>query len=302
MSKILTSQQKDLVFIIAIWQRHDLTKVVFKHLAKMQKKFDFGVVVAGSEGKKSKDLVNPFGFEYIETDNRPLSHKNNAMLLEAKKLDPKAVVILGSDDFVDENVVQFYYDLIEKNVKEVYGFTNLYFYGTHNKKLSHYNTGKKSYGAGRYFPRYALDKADFKGWKGSLNKGLDGNNKAFMTAKGIEFKSVSLESIKGFLVDVKHTVNITKKDIVDIGQEVPRNKFTKHKVSVLRDLDKLSKVFEPSKEQQEQLDKLQYPDDMMKDYNITGTGKSKHIKAGVIYKVKGFQAKLLIRKGNAILC
>jgi hypothetical protein len=300
MSKILTSQQKDLVFIIAIWQRHDLTKVMFKHLRKLQKKFDFGVVVAGSEKEKSKKLCA--GFKYIETPNKPLSNKNNAMLKASKDFDPKGVVILGSDDFIDENVVKYYYNLIEQGTKKVQGFTDLYFYGTHNKKLSHYNTGIKSYGAGRFFPRSVLDKVNFKGWQGVANKGLDRNNQVFMEAKGIEFDSVSLESIGGFLVDVKHTVNITKKDIVDIGQEVDRKLFTKHKVNVLRDLDKLSKIFEPSDEQKEMAESLKYPEDLNKEYHIAGTGKSKHMPQGDVFIVSGHQAMVLIKKGAAILC
>ena len=76
----------------------------------------------------------------------------------AKGHNPDAVVLMGSDDLIDENVLKFYYELIKQREQNVVGFYDLYFYSTEHSILSHYNCGGKSYGAGRYFPKSALKK------------------------------------------------------------------------------------------------------------------------------------------------
>jgi hypothetical protein len=207
-----------LVFIIAIYKRPELTKIVLDHYKKLQKKYPFKIVVAGSEGKPIK------GVDYIEVPNFPLSQKNNAMMQRAKVHNPDAVVLMGSDDLIDENIVKFYYDLIKKKEQNVVGFYDLYFYSTEHDHLSHYICGERSYGAGRFFPKSALKKINWTGWTGNESKGLDGNNMKLLQTNGIGHRVVKLADIDGFLVDVKHDLNITNKKITFMGQEVKNKK------------------------------------------------------------------------------
>lgn len=210
-----------LVFIVAIYKRPKLTKLFFDYYRPLKEKYGFEIVVAGSEGDKSKALAE--GFDYIEVENFPLSQKNNAMMRRSKVHKPKAVVLLGSDDFISESLIQYYYKLIKQKETKIVGFYDLYFYDVSKKLLSHFDCGKNSYGAGRFFPRSVLNKITWTGWVGSYDRGLDRNNARNMISYGIEFKTVRLSETGGTLMDVKHDFNITDKKIVTMGEEISAN-------------------------------------------------------------------------------
>lgn len=212
---------KKIVFIIAIYKRHDLTKIVLDYYRKLSKKYGFTVVVAGSEGQISKDLAK--GLAYIETENYPLTAKNNAMMLKAKEFNPDAVVLLGSDDLICENVIRWYYEL---DTEKVMGFSDIYFYSTQHKITSHL-TLDKHFGAGRYYPKSVLDKCNFKAWNGKLNKGCDNNSEKYLKGLEVEFERIPLDKINGFLIDIKHDYNISSKNIIFVGNQIDNNIMAK---------------------------------------------------------------------------
>lgn len=209
-----------LVFIVSIYKREALTKIFLDYYRPLKEKYGFEIVVAGSEGEKSKALSH--GFDYIETKNFPLSQKNNAMMRRARHHNPKAVVLLGSDDFISESLIQYYYKLIKAKEKRVISFYDLYFYDVKENLLTHFDCGENSYGAGRFFPRNVLDKIMWTGWVGSYDRGLDRNNARNMISFGIETKLVRLSEAGGVLVDVKHEFNITDKKVVKFGKPIKK--------------------------------------------------------------------------------
>jgi hypothetical protein len=273
-----------LVFIIAIYKRPELTKIVLDYYRKKSKQYGFKVVIAGSEGAQSKKLAK--GFDYIEVPNFPISEKNNKMMQRAKVHNPDAVVLLGSDDFICDNVIQFYYDLIKQNEQSVVGFYDLYFYSTQHEYLSHYEVGFQSYGAGRFFPRMVLDMIDFTGWRGEINKGLDGNNTKVLMSVGANHRAVQLADICGLLVDVKHDFNISNKNITFVGTHVNKSIMAKKKIPVEK-IDALP------------IEKTIIPEPIVNDNEdvvFVSNGKSKWIPAGEI-KITGHEAKLFTNKG-----
>lgn len=270
-----------LVFIIAVYKRPQVTKIVLRHYFNLQKKYPFKIVVAGSEGVPIK------GVDYIEVPNFPISQKNNAMMQRAKVHNPDAVVLMGSDDLIDENVLKFYYELIKKREQNVVGFYDLYFYSTEHSILSHYNCGGKSYGAGRYFPKAALKKINWTGWTGEENAGLDGNNMKVMVANGIGHRVVKLADIDGFLVDIKHNFNISNKNIIFVGQQVNKTIMARKKMPV-KAIAKLEEEFKAPKN----VSNL----DPMKTYIFESNGKSKYLRVGE-YKLNGLEADIFIKKG-----
>lgn len=87
---------------MAIYQRHELTKIVLDYYRGL----GIDLIIAGSEGVISQDLAK--GFKYIEVANSPLTYKNNAMLKAVQKYEHDAVVLLGSDDLICPQTVEFY--------------------------------------------------------------------------------------------------------------------------------------------------------------------------------------------------
>lgn len=270
-----------LVFIIAIYKRPELTNIVLNYYKCLQKKYPFKIVVAGSEGKPVK------GVDYIEVPNFPLSNKNNLMMQRAKVHNPDAVVLLGSDDFICENVIKYYYDLIKRKETAVIGFYDLYFYSTEHDVLSHYDCGGKSYGAGRWFPKSALNKINWTGWYGEYDRGLDGINMKVLEAKGIEHKTIQLIDIDGFLVDIKHNFNISDKNITFVGTQVNKSIMARKKLPV-KEIEALAEVFKPVF--------VEGTFDHKKTYKFESNGKCKYLPAGE-YTVTGFEAEHFIKKG-----
>ncbi len=299
-------KQNNLVFIIAAWMRYDVTEICFKNLSKQKDKYGFEVIVAGSE-KKIKGLTDKYGFDYIEHSNAWLSDKNNALTLEAKKYNPRGVVILGSDDLINNEVIEKYYDLIEQDYRGVFGFEDLYFIDTYSMLLSHFNCGTKSYGAGRFYSYHSLNKCKWKAWRGQLNKGLDNNSAEYLKSKGVKFDTCKLSDIKGMLLDIKHKVNISSRDIVKAGEKVDLRTLHKHGLRIKTALNDLHDQWaKEEKEKREYMEKLEaemkLPEDMAAICTIEGTGLSPHMPKGAKYKVYGFQAKRLILMKRAKLC
>jgi hypothetical protein len=290
-----------LVFIMGVYKRHELTEIVLDYYRELQKKYPFKIVIAGSEGESSRALCH--GFDYIEVENFPISNKNNAMMLKAKEFNPDAVVLLGSDNMICENTLKFYYKLVKQKEANVVGFYDVYFYSTEHEMLVHFDSGMKSYGAGRYYPRTVLDKLNFKGWTGSYDRGLDGNNMRNMIAHGITSRVVKLIDSDLFLVDVKHNFSISNKNIIFMGKQVNNKIMARKKIPVekldalpikknIMKLDESDKsIFESAKNVDEPL-KLE----ANKIYTFVSNGKSRFLVAG-LYQLSGYECEIFIKKG-----
>src|SRR6056297_86817 len=94
--------------VLAIYKRHDLEKIVLDNFRRQSKKFGFEIIVAGSEGETSKRLAK--GCHYIEVENDPLSDKHNELIKKAKELDVDGVVLMGSDDIVNDEFWTWIYE------------------------------------------------------------------------------------------------------------------------------------------------------------------------------------------------
>ena len=270
-----------LVFIIAIYKRPKLTNIVLNYYKRLQKKYPFKIVVAGSEGKPVK------GVDYIEVPNFPLTNKNNLMMQRAKEHNPDAVVLLGSDDFICENVIKYYYELIKRKETSVMGFYDLYFYSTEHDVLSHYDCGNKSYGAGRWFPKSALNKINWTGWTGEYDRGLDSNNLRVLENKGIVHKTIELADIDGFLVDIKHDFNISNKNITFVGTQINKSIMARKKLPV-KDIEALAEDFIKPESA--------IVFDHKKTYKFESNGKGKYLPCGE-YTITGFEAEVFTKKG-----
>lgn len=281
-----------LVFIIAIYKRPHLTKQVLAYYKRLSKKYGFKIVVAGSEGDASKVIAK--GCHYIEVDNFPISDKNNAMMMEARKFNPDAVVLLGSDDYICENVIKHYYKLIEQKETKVFGFKDLYFLDLKNDFLSHFSVGDKSYGAGRFFPRNTLDAMNWKGWHVQADRGLDGINMKRALICGCEYYSIPLSDIDGFLLDVKSGFNISSKNIILAGTQVDLKIMEEKKIRV-------TKPRGTKKDTVKKVEATPLPDIGQDEMLLVhGTGKSTHIPKDRKLNVSKLQAELLIKKGAVV--
>lgn len=280
-----------LVFNIAIYKRHELTRIVLDTYRALQKKYPFKVVIAGSEGDISREIAQ--GFEYVEVNNFPLTLKNSAMMQYSKQFNPSAVVLMGSDNIINEGLVEHYYRLIDQKERSVCGLKDVYFYDYKDKILTYYDLSSK-FGAGRFFPKNVLEAIDYTGWIDPKNKACDSENIKVIAKHGFtEIKTFSLDEIGGFLVDIKGGFSISDRNITLVGQRVELERFYKGRERTIQRLDTLARV-----EEERRLKALEESPNIPDNIEVifVSNGNNKEMPNGMEYLVNGTVAKELIRK------
>ena len=198
--------------IIPFYKRHEITSLFFEDIKEKAEKFGFDVYTAGSDGETSKRLAESFGFNYIETPNNPVSSKLNTLIQETKHGNYDGVLLLGSDNFITDELL-LKYSKIDLKKSVMYGVKNLYFYRVSDRKTGvdgQYIHNSISVGAGRLFSVKLLQEISYTPWNKTANNGLD-----TICSTRIGKKEKIIKCKNGYVLDVKHEENITSHRIVD---------------------------------------------------------------------------------------
>tara|TARA_B100001250_G_scaffold71686_1_gene57987 strand:- start:1255 stop:3114 length:1860 start_codon:yes stop_codon:yes gene_type:complete len=235
----------NLVMLTCVWKRPKLTKIILSYYSKLKKDVKSTVnlefVAVGSEGDKSRKICEGAGFHYFEYENQPMSNKWQYGLKMTKKYDPDAVIIMGSDDIITKEIINFYAEKINSGHLLI-GIKDFYIYESNLKKLAYWRGyGKlndahrmdETIGLGRCLARPLLDKIEFDIWGGlELKRNLDGAmtnrlkefgifpvseydcpiiayNGKLLRAGHVGYK---LSEINGFAIDIKSKTNVTSFD------------------------------------------------------------------------------------------
>ena len=231
--------------LTCVWKRPKLTKIILSYYSKLKKEIkstvNLELVAVGSEGNKSKEICEGAGFHYFEHENQPMSNKWQYGLKMTKKYDPDAVIIMGSDDIITKEIINFYVEKINSGHLLV-GMKDFYIYESYLKKLAHWRGyGKlndahrmdETIGLGRCLARPLLDKIEFDVWGGlELRRNLDGAMTNRLKEFGIFPVSekncpvvgyggkilrvghvgYKLNEMNGFAIDIKSKTNVTSFD------------------------------------------------------------------------------------------
>jgi len=204
------------VIVTGMWKRPE----VFEIFAKHTKTLGIEVIVAGSEGKKSRNLAEKYGFHYIEIENDPLAAKMNATTLKAKELKYTHVICVGSDDLLSKELIDEYLTLMRKGYDYI-GVTDFYFYELESGKAAYWggyrdrNRIGHTAGAGRVISKTLLDEWDWMPWDDKDSKYLD-NSMQNKLRSSIHPKTTFSLKGKGLLaVDIKSQVNMTPFELWD---------------------------------------------------------------------------------------
>ena len=197
-----------LVVMTTIWKRHELTRVVLEHYARIRD--DLGgivLVAAGSEGEASERLARDAGWEYVETPNRPLGSKHNTALAAARVRDPRGVVVIGSDSLIPRSAFEDEYAAAGRG--SLLGFRGAAWLNLPTGECLRWPgyTGARAghpLGTGRYYGADALDSLDWTLWPAAAEKSLDSRAMKRLARKGWSEWGV----VEGWPVNVKSDVNV----------------------------------------------------------------------------------------------
>lgn len=227
--------------ISAIWQRPQLTEIFIQHLERMFEKtimrnFDHRAFLSVSENRwlnKDAAIAHPC-CNFIETENFPLSLKWQAALNEARKWKPDIIFIMGSDNFISD---QLFLKLADPILTQGIHFSGLKDCAMidnakvikwlgYNPLNQPHRTGEPI-GAGRLISSQLLEHVNWNLWGGAkINKGLDSlvmgqledlgytyaDTALILSTETASNKLLSLQTTKytDTVIDVKTSVNVTK--------------------------------------------------------------------------------------------
>lgn len=218
-----------LCIVTGVWKRPEVFELFAKKTKALKHKdVDICVIVAGSEGDKSRRMVEKHGFKYIEVDNQPLAHKMNCTTELAGKYKTDYVLCVGSDDIITQELFDIYVEEMKRGTDFV-GVLDWYFYDTRTDKFAYwggYKDSRKGHtcGAGRLLSANLMNKFKWKPWDLEHSHVLD--NSMQQKLKHIEHSSYifSLKD-KGVLgLDVKSSTNMTPFQLWDNTEYIKETK------------------------------------------------------------------------------
>ncbi len=161
-----------LLIVTTLHKRPELTKIVLDYYKTLQFKYGFQLLACGSEDA-DRQLAFKCGWNYVNADNKPLAQKHNALFKEASRYSHDAIMLIGSDDLVSEEIIKYYQQTFSHETEFVVGFNTLHFYSIEKNELIYFkgypndHTHRITMGAGRLFPKWVLEKMDYNLWNES---------------------------------------------------------------------------------------------------------------------------------------
>lgn len=178
-------KKKKIVFLSCSYKRENVSKMFKNSLLKLQDKFsdnyDFINIMIDSEGTNLDVFSNEINFKYFEYPNLPVSDKWSYGIQKLKNIDFDYVFIIGSDNTIEDSVLEKYSNYIENGV-DIIGMTDMYVYSLEKDQLFYWGGYPKKHkrygetiGLGRCFSKKLIDSMNYDLWDSGLNRGLDGN-------------------------------------------------------------------------------------------------------------------------------
>lgn len=221
-----------IVICIPIYERPEVTDFTFNYYKTIidayKTKINIIVVVAGSEGEKSKQLAEKYDFVYIETQNNPLAQKHNELYLKAKELNPDACIKIDSDTIVSYHFFDWYIQLLNDgydyaDVLDIYiaiKDTLCYTKGYVGKRAG------EGTGVSRFMSRRLLDMVGWKLWGESIKDyGFDSIMTQRIKNLPLKRKSIRCADINGYCIDIKCNKNLTPFEHFSFDEFLPINHF-----------------------------------------------------------------------------
>ena len=205
-----------------------------------------------NEGRKSRKIAENNGFKYLEHENLPLSKKWDSAVAFTRQFEPDAIVIVGSDDIIDADLLISLTKKIDEG-RLVAGIQDLYIYDKRGKVVNYWpgydeesDRSGETIGLSRVISRNLLEMADFSLWPDlEIDRSLDlsmtnrfiglglqplhNSKEDFVHINGIKVStahsSFKMRELSGVAIDVKTGTNITPLDSYELEKSEKNEKI-----------------------------------------------------------------------------
>lgn len=223
-----------IVIATTLWRRPEIEALTLERLhsvAVLDRQHTAELVAIGSEdedGTNPRKRAEAAGFTYFDRPNSPLGAKHQAILEVVKTWQIDGVLIMGSDNWLDDGALTQYAAALEREQADVLGVLDCYFVNTRDGRTMHWpgyrpNTPRhgESIGAGRLYTREALEHVGWELWDRNANAGLDRGATQRLHAAGAKMVAKPQHELDVRLIDLKSKVNLWSfKHFVAIGRRV----------------------------------------------------------------------------------
>ena len=216
-----------IAMVTGVWRRPE----VFEMFAKGVKHLgvDVDVIVAGSEGSRSRRMVEAKGFTYVEVPNQPLAAKMNATTMLAEGYD--YVICMGSDDILSPELMKHYLKYMNEGFDFI-GIEDCYFYDLRTKRAAYWGGYRERYrqgvtaGIGRCISKKLMEKWEWQPWEVSDSKYLDNSMQGRISGKQV---TLNCKELGVYALDIKSVINMTPFKLWDntsyIDAQIIRDNF-----------------------------------------------------------------------------
>lgn len=218
-----------LCIVTGIWKRHDVFEIFANKTKQLKHKdVEICVIVAGSEGSKSRRVVEKHGFKYIEIENQPLAHKMNCTTELAGVYKADFVLCVGSDDIITQPLFNIYVQEMKKGTDFV-GTLDWYFYDMNKNKFAYwggYRDSRRGHtcGAGRMLSSKLMSIFNWKPWDLEHSHVLDNSMQKKLTKISHSSTIFSLRQEGVIGLDIKSETNMTPFELWDNTTYIPETK------------------------------------------------------------------------------
>jgi hypothetical protein len=171
-----------------MWQRPALTALMLDSLAaqreRLADRIELHIAVAGSEGSASRRIAEHRDAAYVEIPNKPLGAKWQSALRRARGFEPDGVIVLGSDNIVNDAFLRCWAAMLELGYEYI-GLLDAYQFNPGHGTLVHWtgygpprnpaipNREGEVIGSSRCLSGALLDRMGWKIWAEQASRGLD---------------------------------------------------------------------------------------------------------------------------------
>lgn len=202
----------DKMKIICVMAIHRRQTITIKTLELMkQQTYPLDKIIAVGSSDIDRKTAEKAGVEYIEYQNQPLSDKWQHGINHARRFNPDAILINGSDSWLTTNWCEVAKQYIEKGFHLV-GKTEWYTCRLNPKEkllVVHraYISRKDPVGAGRLFSKEIMDEVDWKLFPFGRQSGLDGYSCRNILTKTTQDKIKLMNDVEDVVIlDIKSTM------------------------------------------------------------------------------------------------
>ena len=195
------------------WKRFNLLELFCKHYDELKKYYPIELYISVSENE-AKQIIEKYNHIPVEIENTPLSNKMNAAVISASMKKPDYCLMVGSDDFLSHELIEYYFQLFENGFDYIYTL-DWYFFDTKTKRglywggyIKEHNRGHAC-GAGRCLSNNLLQKMKWTPWlygyDNILDTGMD------IQLRKLKYKKYGfyLRENNLFAIDIKSSTNMT---------------------------------------------------------------------------------------------